>query len=301
MKYGETQQVKPRASLGFAITATPTKNERDAVAVVEIIVSNCEEKVSIEPSVTAMLPSEKTYNVASVKSSTNNLGAGVATQLLGASAGLLWGSNSYYLVRDQDTVAQVFTPAPEDQAKYCSTVKCTGVRWLFRPILGQHFIAPERREVIAQVAFPSTYNYPIYGNLAIRTYWRKFDRKTGLVGDVLERSINDDVWRSPIDHYLLETEFKFNSALAEDLGNGQMLVELGAQFMPGTYVRVGSTVFSDAFGGDWQDCRVSILTPFEGSITHHAAPPFFTIGHDVIAGNLCLPDCPSHTFEMPVR
>jgi hypothetical protein len=34
---------------------------------------------------------------------------------------------------------------------------------------------------------------------------------------------------------------------------------------------------------------------------HHAALPFVIISHDVTAGNLCLPCCPSHTFEMPVR
>ena len=34
---------------------------------------------------------------------------------------------------------------------------------------------------------------------------------------------------------------------------------------------------------------------------HHTALPFVIISPDVTAGNLCLPCCPSHTFEMPVR
>ena len=67
----------------------------------------------------------------------------------------------------------------------------------------------------------------MYGDLAIRTYWRKFDRKTGLVGAVLDSSKTDDVWRWPIAHYVLQTEYKFNPALSEDLGNGLMLVRLG--------------------------------------------------------------------------
>jgi hypothetical protein len=279
MRFENSWRVKPRATLGFAVTPSPTRDEKDQAAVVEVIISNCHELVAdMEPSVTAILPTEKTYNTAQITSSTNNIGAGIATQLVGVSAGFLWGKNSYYLVQDQDTVAQVFSPDDNDPSGLCSATKCIGVRWIFRPTLGQRIVTPERRQAMVQVAFPSDYSAMQYGRLTLRTYWRKFDRKNGLVGDVVSGTPQENVWRWPIQHYTPDVNPDFLAVSGiEDLHNGQVLVRMEYPFLAGTYIRVGNTTLSDGMPGF---IRENNAIRFVASIADLATKQTYLVGRD---------------------
>ena len=139
---------KTRVTVGFPITVSADKRYKDAVAIVEAMVQTVASKPADAgaPAVTALLPREKTYNVAAITDSSVSIGAGFVTQLAGISGSFLWGHKTYYLVKDQDTVARMVQP---DQATQ------TGFLWEFRPVLGQHFVQAGLKQTFVQLAFPT--------------------------------------------------------------------------------------------------------------------------------------------------
>jgi hypothetical protein len=48
-----------------------------------------------DPAVTALLPREKTYNVASIKDHSVSVGGGMMAQIIGVSGSFLWGHKTY--------------------------------------------------------------------------------------------------------------------------------------------------------------------------------------------------------------
>jgi len=259
---GSHLEMRSRATIGFDVTLAPTREEKDAVAVVEVIVANCK-AAPAPPAVTAMIPSERTFNVAAVRNSSTSLGAGIATQFLGVSAGWLFGRNSYFLVQDQDTVAQVFQPSEDDMLKtQCTSNQCVGIRWMFRPVLGKRFVSPERRKVVLQLAFAEHTSDPQYGQAVVHTSWHRFDRKNGLVGEELPgRSAY--LYSYPIRPYRLsEIEPVLNDGSIDDLGGGLVMVRLEGSFLAGTYVRVGGSVLSDSSSGLFREISaLSFIAP----------------------------------------
>jgi hypothetical protein len=240
--------MRPRATVGFDVTVSPIRDERDAVAVVEVIVTNCEQLGDAPPAVTALLPTEQTYNVASVRNTATSLGAGVATQFVGASGSFLFGRNQYFLVQDQDTVAQVFEPSDLDMTNYCPQ-KCVGVRWIFRPVLGKRFVGPGRRKMVVQIAFPATQSTDQLGVMTVRTSWRKFDRKTGLIGETLNGK-DSTLYRYPVLRYRLnDIKPSLSVDSWEDLGGGLVAVRIEDTFLAGTYIAIGTTNLSDLPSG----------------------------------------------------
>jgi hypothetical protein len=227
-------QTKPRATLGFPIAIVPDKRFRNSVAIVEVDVIKERDAGDGEPPVvTALLPREKTYNVAAIKDSSHSLGGGVATQLLSVSASFLWGRKTYYVVQDQDTLALSYPAADQQRVRF---------QWQFRPVLGQDYVRSGLKQTFVQLAFPAAASDSVYGHVLVRTYWRRYSRKTGMVGDVVRGSLRDSVLDWPIPHRHLEIgPGAFSEAQLEDLGNGQMLVHLLGNFLSDTYVRIGAT------------------------------------------------------------
>jgi hypothetical protein len=244
--------MRPTVTVGFDFTVTPEQREKDAAAVVEAIVANCADSnidARIPPAITALIPSEATYNVAAVRNTAMNLGGGIATAFLGASGSFLFGHNQYFLVQDEDTIAQVFRPTTEDRGSFCGTRECVGVRWILRPVLGQRFVGQQRRKVVMQLAFPSFASSSQYGELTVRASWRHFDRKSGLVGAELKNS-QALLYRYPVGNIRLGSVHPQLSAQStEDLGNGQVMVRLNGSYLSGTYVRIGNQVLVDALSG----------------------------------------------------
>src|SRR6202011_2523006 len=121
--------------LGFSVNFSQGKRYKNALAVVEVEVQRPNElnRLSEEPpSITALLPREKTYNVAAIKDRMTSLGAGVVTSVVSGGASWTGGRKTFYIVQDQDTVA-LMQPATDPK-------KDTAFSWQFRPVLGESFV-----------------------------------------------------------------------------------------------------------------------------------------------------------------
>ena len=233
--------IKPRTTLGFPITLNPDKRFKDAVAVVEVEVETIQGQTFNDdpPAITALLPREKTYNVAAIKDHSGSIGAGIVTQVAGVSGSFLFGRKTYYVVQDQDTLALAFKPeTPEAQG-----VKRVGFLWQFRPVLGEDYAKAGLKQTFVQIAFPSPASAALIGKVKVRTYWRRYDRGTGVVKNIVPKSLREEINAIDIPTFVMKQDI---SALSnqdlEDLGNGQMLVRLTGTFLGGTYVRVGSNI-----------------------------------------------------------
>ena len=259
---GTTRVVKPRVTLGFPITIEPSKRYKDAVAVVEVEIEkepcsdpkHCDD-LSLDkkdpPSIVALLPREKTYNVASITDNSAAISAGVVTQVAAISGSFLHARKTYYVVQDQDTLALTFQPKDSRRV---------GFLWQFRPVLGAKYVKAGLKQTFVQLSFPMDWSAKSFGAVHVCTYWRSYDRGKSLVRRIVPDSLvnySSQVW--PIDNIPLTQEPKsFPVTALEDLGGGQMLVTLTGRFLGGTYVRVGSSILRDgspAFSSEYQQIR----------------------------------------------
>ena len=240
---GGTKIVKPRVTVGFPITLTPDKRYRNAVAIVEVEVEKQGEDLNPNepPALLALLPREKTYNMASITDKSVSIGAGVVTQVASVAGSFLHATKTYYLVQDQDTLA--LTYQPEDPHKI-------GFLWQFRPVLGAEYIKSGLKQTFVQIAFPSTLSASTFGAIHVRTYWKSYDRKKSITKGLLRDSLREYPTAFPIWNFPLDQHPKtFDMTEIEDLGNGQLLVTLRGRFLGGTYVRVGSNILADGSPG----------------------------------------------------
>ncbi|MFL6233554.1 MAG: hypothetical protein ACJ76N_10510, partial [Thermoanaerobaculia bacterium] len=110
------QTIKPRATIGFPISLAPQPRYKTAVAVVEIEVETAEMRLAEEPpSITVLLPREKTYNVAALTDRTTSIGGGAVIGTVGVAGSWVTGHKTFYLVQDQDTVALQRPTYPENE------------------------------------------------------------------------------------------------------------------------------------------------------------------------------------------
>ncbi|MBS1827924.1 MAG: hypothetical protein JST93_21625 [Acidobacteria bacterium] len=241
--------VKPRTTIGFPVTLRPDKRYKNAVAVVEVEVETTADSSEYyertAPAVTALLPREKTYNVAAVTDRNTSIGGGLVTQVIGVGATWTRGRKTHYLVQDQDTLAlPVVTRKPATSS----------FAWYFRPVLGQEYVRSGMKQTFVQLAFPTRWTAKSYGQVRIRTYWRKFDAKTGLAGDIIDKTLR--VNRLPAEGRIptigmgqYPQEFDFDAV--EDLGSGQLLMSIVGRFLTGTQIRVGSNFLGDSSGANF--------------------------------------------------
>jgi hypothetical protein len=198
-------------------------------------------EINDPPAIVALLPRDKTYNVASLTDSSISIGAGVVTQVVGISGSFLHGRKTYYYVQDQDTVALTFEPPQKNTV---------GFLWEFRPVLGARLLREGLKQTFVQLSFPSNWSAPSFGTVHIRTYWRDYDARKNLVKRIRPNSLVELNPPYPIPNYSMEQKpSAFDKASLEDLGNGQMLVNLDGRFLGGTYVRVGTTILGDGTAG----------------------------------------------------
>ncbi len=243
------QIVKPRVTLGFPIDVTPDARFKNAVAVVEVEVeAESTRDFSPDgqrPAITALLPREKTYNVAAITDRSTSIGAGLVTQIASIGGSFLSGRKTYYIVQDQDTLALMIQPEAA-----LTNPRLAGFGWQFRPVLGQSFVRGGLRKTFVQLAFPSQLQPPSFGKVRIRSYWRRYDRKTGVLKGVVRGSLRDDYPEFTIDSFhMKQSVAAFNVQETEDLGGGQMLVRIPGSFLGGTYVRVGTSILQPGSNG----------------------------------------------------
>ncbi|HUS22137.1 MAG TPA: hypothetical protein VMZ66_09030 [Aeromicrobium sp.] len=268
VKAGTEYRVKPRTTIGFPITIETKPRFKNAVAVVEAVVTlNQSKQISDgpdRPSITALLPREKTYNVAAITDSSSSVGGGVVTGVVGVSGSWLRGQRAHYLVQDQDTVALSFTPKTEGQV---------GVAWQFRPVLGRSYVRAGLKQTFVQLSFPTSGSADQFGTVSIRTYWLKYDQKNGTVGKLVGRSLAEREKPWPIARLPVNAKpAGFNANALQDLGGGQMLVTVQGQFVGGTYVRIGGTVLREgAVNATFENAGIRFVAPIADLATKNVA------------------------------
>lgn len=241
------RRLKRRHTIGIPIVIDPKSAYKNAVAVVEMEIAR---KSTLAPdaeiSLTALLPREKTYNVAAIRESNTNIGGGVITQVVGVGGGFLKARKSYYIVQDQDTLAQTFQP---------DSAHTLGVAWHFRPVLGHEYVRPRQTQTFVQLAFPALPDQSNFAAVRVRSYWRKYDRKHGIAKEMIAGSLNEtlingqpDEWNVPTFATTIPT-VTFNDTNLEDLGGGQVLVTVPTRVMSGTALRIGPTIFREGAPG----------------------------------------------------
>lgn len=247
--------IKPRTTIGFPISLTPQQRYRNAVAVVEVEVETAKQNLSSAklyepPAITALLPREKTYNVAAITDRSNSIGAGAVIGTVGIGGSFFSGHKTLYVVQDQDTVAIQRSPDPAKK-------DATSFAWEFRPVLGQEFVRGGMKQTFVQLALPIA-DTPCFGTIHVRTYWRRFDQKSGITGKAIKDSILTHKLFA-IPQYDLTPTVK--DATYQDLGDGTVLVFVKGSFLNGTYVQLGPTRYDVNSGLRMEDEGLTFIAP----------------------------------------
>jgi hypothetical protein len=225
--------VKPRVTLGFPISLRAPTAFRDDVAVVEVEVESVSQTLSNEPpAITALLPREKTYNVAAMTDRTTSIGGGAVIGMVGAGGSFIHARKTLYLVQDQDTVALQRPTDPKNP-------NVASFLWEFHPVLGEHFVRTGLKQTYVQLALPILSGVDCFGRIKIRTYWRRFDQKNGTTGGVIPESVLASRRTFPIPRFDLTPGV--GGVALEDLGDGTVLVSVKGSYLAGTYVQLGPT------------------------------------------------------------
>jgi hypothetical protein len=238
------QRVRPRATIGIPITINPGRLDVDAVAEVTLEVTAASNSLDA-PIVTAILPRDKTYNVASITDKSISIGGAVATQVISVGASALWGHKSYFVVQDQDTVALQF-PRTDPRV--------TRFGWQIRPVLGQKVVTSGMRNCFVQLAFADPQNLPSYGQVRVTTVWKKYDSKRGIVLGEIPNTRVESVEPLEIPRFDLNPEL--GPVDYEDNADGTVTVavgSLGGAFLDGTFAKVGGLAFVPGTNGTVQD------------------------------------------------
>lgn len=224
-----TTELKRHTTIGFPISIDPPadKKYRDAIAEVEVTITNRSNGVPEAPSVITVLPREKTYNVASLTDKSGSIGGGLVTGVLSLGVSWLWGHKTYYVVQDQDTIALERASKVSGKAV---------IAWQFRPVLGEKTVRPGLRQTYAQMAFGGlSGTSSCDGTATIVMRWRALDPKTRTAGKILAESSSGPY---PLSNFDLTPYAR--SIRVEDVGSGLITVRVAGDFMTGTRVRLGS-------------------------------------------------------------
>lgn len=286
-----SRYVKPRTTVGFPITIATDNRYKDAVAIVEVEVANPDGGVfSIQnangtlfspdpPTVTALLPREKTYNVASITDKMTSVGGGIVTQVISGGASFLWGRKSYYIVQDQDTLAMMQRPGADGSTVFA---------WQFRPVLGQSYVRSGLKQTFVQLSAPLLAKAGCFGKIKIRTYWRKYDRKKGVLKEVIESSIRVQ------DAFNFIPKFDTTPVIAEvdpkDLGSGVIQTSILGRFLPGTYIRIGNNFYREGSPGFTSELTQIRFIANASEIARHKA---FIVSRDGTETEIINPSSPA--------
>jgi hypothetical protein len=254
--------IKPRVTLGFPISLRAPAQFKDAVAVVEVEVKTSprnfsDPSVPEPPAITALLPQEKTYNVAAMTDHMTSIGGGALIGTVGVAASYLAGHKTLYLVQDQDTVAMQRPPSEDKNS--------TSFLWEFRPVLGQHYVRGGMKQTFVQLSLPIRSNVDCYGTVRIRTYWRRFNQKNGIDGSAIPESVLISKRTFPLSRYDLAPSV--GSVEYEDLGDGTVLVtvkgdpDAGTYLLAGTYVQLGPTRYDAGKNLVVEDTDAKFIAP----------------------------------------
>jgi hypothetical protein len=248
---------KRHVTFGFPISvATPLQYRGDAAEVEVSVCNPANLKEAVAPTVQTIIPQEKTYNVASIVGSSKGLGAGaVVGSVVNIGANFAWTHQTYYLVKQQDTVALrrahgLKVPACNDSLPPATFA------WQFRPVLGQKTIDQGPRSLFAQLAFAPSAAFPLeesgmVAQVAVRTCWREYDRKSGIVGGRIEGSC-DPAPDQPARMIPVTTGYDtlaIHGIDSIDNGDGTLTTTVYGRFPAGTRVGLGEAYLNESMPG----------------------------------------------------
>ena len=261
-------QNRAKVTLGFPVNISVPPGFKYQGAVAEVEVSVCGPNYTeAESSLMLLLPQEKTYNVASLTSSTSSIGGGVVAGVVSVGGGLLRGHQTYYLVQDQDTLAMQRFPAD----KCASGKRPVTFAWQFRPVLGQRVVRDGLRQMFAQISVPKPsaafFFYQCPTVVKVSTAWKRYDAQTRRVGDPISGTAEEhllqpdtfDPWPAP------------SSVSAEDNGDGTLLVKARLASRTGSRVRIGQVIQDSTTAGFFQGRdKISFVASALSLATHGA-------------------------------
>lgn len=164
---------------------------------------------------------------------------GAVVQFVGVGAAAGKTQESFYLVKDTDTVA-LERPSEKGNLKFA---------WQFRPVLGRRTIEPGIRQVFALISVPAITAKEL--KVTAVTKWRRYDRKTKAVGQLINGAPPNTQYanQSLVLGYRYDTESqlkpRIHRVVLSDTGNGQVLAVVeGEGFTPDTSIVLGNTVLS---------------------------------------------------------
>jgi hypothetical protein len=224
-----------RVTIGVPVDIEGAGQHRDEVAEVTLTVKSTSDSFAKgSPIVTTLLPQEKTYNVAAVTNHTASIGGGIATSIMSVGATWLWGHQTYYVVKDQDTVAYQRSSADDETTVF---------GWQFRPTLGRHYVKDGPRRVYVQLAFPFDGTGDI-GSVVVTTAWRKYDTRHGVIAK--NAQTQEEAAMSPdfvVQNYDLKPQP--SNANLVDNADGTVTVHIEGSFAAGTVIESGAHTYTD--------------------------------------------------------
>jgi hypothetical protein len=259
----DSQLVRPRVTIGIPVTIKPRKGDENAVAEIIVEVTPTSPVVANEPPiVTAIMPRDKTYNVAAITDKSISVGGAVATQVISLGVSALWGHKSNYVVQDQDTVAFQLPTATASTARF---------GWIIKPVLGQSVITSGMRNCFVQLAFPELPGAPSYGTIKVTTHWKKYDAKHGVVIDESPEHARAEAAVGPFDIENLSIKPLIRNATYEDNADGTIRVTADGDFLSGTFAQVGTSSFVPNVNGTVKDpSGIHFVLPAIQLATHDA-------------------------------
>jgi hypothetical protein len=169
---------KPRLQsvLGFQISLDPPSRYKGCAAVVEVRILP---EASKEPvSLVAMMPQEKTYNVATLRTNVTQFGASAVVKVVQVGYSERHRGQTFFLVKDTDTYA-----FERDENAESGEAKPLVFGWIFRPVLDRTSVDAGTRQVFAVIAPPvedsaASVQEHHAVKVSVKTYWVPFDRKS---------------------------------------------------------------------------------------------------------------------------
>ncbi len=251
---------RDQAVLGFRVSIDSQEMYKDAIAEVRVKVKNLIPRPA--PNIVSLIPQEKTYNVATVTKNSKQFGFGGVVQIISFGVSASNTKDTFYLVKDNDTVALEGTPFDDD-------TDATSFSWQFRPVLGQKIVQPGTRNVLALLSLPpgdleNGEDTSYVAEIEVKTRWRKYDAKRRTVGRQIGDESSQFFEAVVIPTYKSEfTAPKIESVRWEDARNGQALVVVkGNKFVRGTGILAGTTAINSPATGlfisDEQNIRFTI-------------------------------------------
>lgn len=245
---GRTQYIqKHHITLGIPLTLFPSNDHKGEAAEVVLTITPIQDAtIDGPPSITAILPEDKTYNTATISNKSVNLGAGVVTQVLTAGVNWLWQKQTYYVVQAQDTVAFQLPRDPQNP-------NSISFGWDLRPVLGNPTVKGGDRTLFVQLALTPTEamiansnGTVTWGTVSVITRWKKVDKKTStILPDAFEETSVPHTF--PITDILSNPQIQGQPTIIDN-GDGNLSVRVYSNYYSSSsFVRAGGTVLNASF------------------------------------------------------